>query len=406
MHEHLTASESIDRMPILRSGGLRGSYVYSDGYMDDDRLVHETLRSADAKGAAIANFVEATGAVYGADGKITEVVCRDGLSNKELRIRARHVISTVGPWTDELGGRWFGDWKKILRPTKGVHLTFRRDRLPLSSAVVMAAEKSNRIVFAIPRHEMIVVGTTDTDFSGSPQDVRTDRADVDYLLAIANQYFPGARLREADILASYAGVRPLVNDGSASEGKTSREHTIFTDPRGVTFVAGGKYTTYRLMAEQVIDEALEGFSLEERMRYAQADTSKPLNPDTDPEIYRRAQFQVDDMARDFQRSPGDVRLLCERYGAEAERILARYSSEWSYWQLEAAQAIETTMCLNLTDFYLRRVPLYLATPGHGLDFAEGVGRVFQHLLRWDDATLAEQLRALKAAIARETAWRS
>lgn len=406
MHEHLTASESMDRMPILRSTGLRGSYVYSDGYMDDDRLVHETLRSADARGAAIANFVEATGAVFGSGGKISEVVCRDGLSGKEFRVRARHVISTVGPWTDELAARWFGEWNKILRPTKGVHLTFRRDRLPLASAVVMAAEKSSRIVFAIPRHEMIVIGTTDTDFSGSPQDVRTERADVEYLLSIANQYFPGARLRETDILASYAGVRPLVHDGSATEGKTSREHTIFTDTRGVTFVAGGKYTTYRLMAEQVVDEALEQFPFEERLKFPRADTSRPLNPETDPEVYRRAQFQVDEMARDFQRSAAEVRLLCERYGAEAEKILARYNSEWSYWQLEAAQAIETTMCLNMTDFYLRRVPLYLANPGHGLGFAEGVGRVFQQLLRWDQATLDEQIRALKATIALETSWRA
>lgn len=406
MHEHLTASESMDRMPILRSENLSGSYIYSDGYMDDDRLVHETLRAADAKGAAIANFIEATGAVFGENGKINEIVCRDSLGGKEFRIRGRHFISTVGPWTDELGERWFKEWKKILRPTKGIHLTFPKNRLPLSSAVVMAAEKSSRIVFAIPRHEMIVIGTTDTDFKGHPQDVRAEREDVEYLLKIANQYFPGARLRESDILASYAGVRPLVQDGSESEGKTSREHTIFTDERGVTFVAGGKYTTYRLMAEQVVDEALNQFPFDERVRYAKADTAKPLNPDTDPDVYRRVLYQADDMAKDFQRNAAEVRLLCERYGAEAERILARYNSEWSYWQMEAAQAIETTMCMNLTDFYIRRVPLYLATPGHGIEFADSVGRVFQQLLRWDDGTLAAQKEALLAVIARETAWRA
>lgn len=405
MHEHLTASEALDRMPILRAEGLRGGYVYSDGYMDDDRLVHETLRAASGLGAAIVNYTQAGDLRINEQGRVQSVICQDRLTGKEFPVRARHIVSTVGPWTDALGARWSGHWKKILRPTKGIHLTLAKERLPLSSAVVMGAERSDRIVFAIPRHEMVLIGTTDTDFTGDPSDVRAEREDVDYLLNIARNYFPGARLMESDILATYAGVRPLVQDGASSEGKTSREHTIFSDPRGITFVAGGKYTTYRKMAEQVVDEALEHFSLEERARFPAADTAKPLAPETEPEVYRRTLLQVESMAADFQREVGEVRLLCERYGAEAERILARYNSEWSYWQIEAAQAIETTMCLSLTDFYLRRVPLYLATAGHGLSFAPQIGRAFQHLLQWDQETLEGQIRELQATITRETAWR-
>ncbi|MBO9668393.1 MAG: glycerol-3-phosphate dehydrogenase/oxidase, partial [Bdellovibrio sp.] len=277
MHERLNAAESLERMPALRSEHLLGSYVYSDAYMDDDRLVLETLRSANEMGAVCVNYVKATGAQFGEDGKVNAITCEDQFSKEKFTVHAKHVISSVGPWTDQVGQNLLKDWKKILRPTKGIHLTLPKHRLPLSSAVVMGAEKENRIVFGIPRHEMIIIGTTDTDYKESPENVGVTPDDVKYLLEITDHYFPGAKLTAHDIIASYAGVRPLVNDGSSSEGKTSREHTIISDPRGVTFVAGGKYTTYRLMCQQTVSKALEHFDLEDRVRFAKKDTSVPLN---------------------------------------------------------------------------------------------------------------------------------
>lgn len=265
MHERCDDKETLARMPSLRAHHLVGSYIYSDAYMDDDRLVLETLRAANENGALCANYVSASGAVFSKDGSISAISCEDQVSGEKFEIKAKHVISSVGPWTDQLGESLFKDWKKILRPTKGVHLTLRKDRLPLSSAVVMGAEKGNRIVFGIPRHEMIIIGTTDTDFKESPENVTATAEDIQYLLDITEQYFPGAKVTAKDIIASYAGVRPLVNDGSQTEGKTSREHTILSDPRGVTFVAGGKYTTYRLMCEQTVDKALESFQLRKKL---------------------------------------------------------------------------------------------------------------------------------------------
>lgn len=406
LHERLDAGESIDRMPSLRAEKLKGSYIYSDGYMDDDRLVHETLRSAHEKGAVCANFVQAVGAVFGSDGRVHKTVAKDRLTGKEFEISARHVISSVGVWTDDLGHRLFKEWKNILRPTKGVHLTLPKNRLPLSSAVVMAAEKSNRIVFGIPRHDMIIIGTTDTDFKESPDEVLATKEDVSYLLEITGHYFPGARIKESDLIASYAGVRPLVHDGSSSEGKTSREHTIFNDPRGITFVAGGKYTTYRLMARQVIDQALLEFTTEDRVKFKPADTTVPLNEFTSPEAYHRAMLEIDTLAQAFERPAHDVRRLVERYGREAENILQRSEPGWNYWQIEAAQSVDSTMCLNLVDFYARRVPLFLGDPAHGLTQLEPIAQVFAQKLRWSDSQIAEQKEKLKAHIDRELAWKS
>jgi len=406
MHERLNAEESMSRMPALAPKDLRGSYIYSDAYMDDDRLVHETMRSAVEMGAVCANFVKATGAGFNSQGKIEAVECEDQLSQKKFRIRAKHVVSCVGPWTDDLGEKIFRDWKSILRPTKGIHLTLQKSRLPLTSAVVMAAERSDRIVFGIPRHEMVLIGTTDTDYRELPDGVVATAEDVKYLLEITRQYFPGAAITEKDIVATYAGVRPLVKDQSSSEGKTSREHVIIDDARGLTLVAGGKYTTYRLMSEQVVSHSLKFFSFDERVRFSKSDTTKALNAYADVNSFNQSLAMTSIWARETGRPESDIQKLAERYGMEAAEILHFYPAHYNYWQLEAAQSIDHTLCLNLTDFYARRVPLFLAELQHGMPQLESICQVFREKLSWSDSEMQKQKEALRAYMDRELAWKS
>ena len=404
-HERLNASESMNRMPILNNKGLKGSYVYSDAYMDDDRLVHETFRSAHEAGAVCANYIKASEIRWDEKGNFQSLLVEDQISKEKIWINGKHLISSVGPWTDELGKDLFKKWESVLRPTKGIHLTFLKDRLPLSSAVVMAAEKSDRIVFGIPRHEMVIVGTTDTDFKGSPSDVTADSTDVDYLLSIVNSYFPGARIQKEDIVSSYAGVRPLVRDDSSSEGKTSREHSIWSDPRGITFVAGGKYTTYRLMSQQVVDEALKFFDLGDRVKFHKASTYQPLNPNVEAERYRQTFYQIESLAEYFNRPIEDVTLLVERYGAEAVTILEHAQGLESIWEIEARHAIRSTMCLHLTDFMTRRVPLFLADKMHGEFFLQAISLVFQAELGWKNSQLQEEIQLYHEHIKRELHWK-
>ena len=406
MHERLDATESLDRMPALQAKGLKGSYVYSDAYMDDDRLVHETMRSANELGAVIVNYVKATGVEFNSDkSRITSVQVQDLKTGKSWNVKAKRIISSVGPWTDQLGHSLFKEWKNVLRPTKGVHLTLPKGRLPLTSAVVMAAQKSDRIVFGIPRHEMIIVGTTDTDFKDDPSQVGVTDEDVDYLLKVVDEYFPGAKITRDDLIASYAGVRPLVQDGSDSEGKTSREHVIFNDPRGVTFVAGGKYTTYRLMAEQVVEAALADMSLDDRVKLKVVDTAQPLNAYTSIEAFQQSLAMAQKWADERYRNPKDVQMLAERYGMEALEILNTHPETYNYWQLEAAQAIETTMCLHLVDFYTRRVHLFLSEPDHGLAVLDKVTEVFAELLGWNKEQSEKEKQSVKDYISKELAWK-
>lgn len=408
-HERLSKKELAQQIPALNGSHVLGGYAYSDAYMDDDRLVLETLRSAVSAGTTAVSYVEAVGAVM-TGGKLSAVNVQDRLSGQSFSIKGRHFISTVGPWVDEVAPRLVGQWQKQLRPSKGVHLTFAREKFPLPSAVVMAAEA--RIVFAIPRHEMVIVGTTDTDFSGSPREVCTERRDVDYILRVMAQYFPGANVSEADILASYSGVRPLVDDQSATESKTSREHLILEDERNITFVMGGKYTTYRLIAEQTVLAALKQFSTEEQVKFGKSETTAPLNPLITSSSYADMPLVADELRRSFGLSKSIARLLAERHGAEAIKLCQRTARDFlrgngmePWAKLEALHAIDQTMCGSLRDFYLRRTPLFLSQADHGFSLLDPILQMFAGKLNWDKAKVESQKQELIDHMRQEMGWR-
>lgn len=396
LHERLNPKKTVERMPVIKDSNLVGSYIYSDAYMDDDRLVHETLRSANEYGATCVNYTKVLKSKI-ENGHVVGLEIEDLITKEKFLVKADQVVCTVGPWTDLVGEKMVADWKTILRPTKGIHLTFHKDRLPLTSAVVMGAQESSRIVFAIPRHEMIIVGTTDTDFQGNPELATVTAEDVKYLLKITNDYFPGAKLTAKDIISSYVGVRPLVKDDSSNANKTSREHTIINDPRGFIFVAGGKYTTYRLMSEQIIDLVIKKWSIEKKLKLNKCETEKPLNEYTSVEAYEASKSESSLSA--------DIQWLVERFGEEAYVMIKRFGADLSIWETEAYQAIHTTMCLSLIDFYTRRVPLVLAYEDHGLGLVDSIGKIFKQELKWSDQELENQKSTLVSYIDSELSWR-
>lgn len=414
LHERLRPDQTLKRLPVLKSQGLRGAYVYSDAYMDDDRLTLETLRSANELGACCANFVKATGSET-KEGLLTGIICEDQMAvqgtHQRFVLRAHHFVSTVGPWSDQLAESLFGEgeWKKILRPSKGIHFTLRKERLNLPQAVVMAADREERIVFGIPHHDMVIIGTTDTNYQGDLDQVYSDKEDVTYLLQIVGEYFPGAKIIADDIVMTYAGVRPLVDDGSSNEGSTSREHLIIKDHRNLTLVAGGKYTTYRKMSEEVVATALESFALEKQVQFSHPQTKVPLNTLASVENLSRSRIWIDKWQRQTEISKEDLSWLVERHGLEVEDLLHFVESsdcELSRWEIEAYFAINQTMCLNLVDFYLRRTPLILAFKDHGLEHIETLSQFFTSQLGWSESERQSQIQGVKDHLARELGWRS
>lgn len=409
MHESLNAKETKGRIPSLNARELEGAMEYSDAFTDDDRLVLETLRDAHRMGATIVNYTEALGCEWDGD-RIASIQVQDRLTGQSFAIKGDQFVSGVGPWTDIFGQRIKDKWTQKLRPTKGVHLVFHRKKIPVEKAVVMAVE--SRIIFVIPRQEMVIVGTTDTDFPNDPASVLTGTEDVHYLLNALEQYFPSLSLTESDIVSCYSGVRPLVDDGSDTEGKTSREHSIWSEGENLTFIAGGKYTTYRKISEEAVDFVLDKLPFDKRMGFNPSNTRVPLNPQISPELYERAKGKISEWAKTYHVNPVMVEKLVERHGEEAEDILIKIHNEYNMytaneamWMGEAHFAIENTMCLNLVDFFWRRSPLFLAMSDHGMKYLTDIAKVFADTLGWSDQEKAEQEEALMNNMQRELSWR-
>jgi glycerol-3-phosphate dehydrogenase len=237
--------------PGLKREGLRGAVSYFDGFTNDARLVLDTLGSARQSGAELRNYTR----LASAERKDSEWMCTllDEESGATAVVRARAVANATGAWAQTLPQS-----SVRLRLTKGVHLVIDRARLPVTAAVVLT--EGDRILFVLPWGDRVVLGTTDTDYAGDPAAVRTEAADVEYILGVVNRAFPEARVGSGDAIATWAGVRPLIaprTDRAGAPSDVSRRHEIRMPHPGWFDIAGGKLTTARLMAEQTVDRVIE-----------------------------------------------------------------------------------------------------------------------------------------------------
>jgi len=243
----LSQREVLEKVPGLAATHLNGAVRYFDGFTNDARLTLDTLRSAARAGARLVNYCRLRDSTRS---EIWDCEVEDGLTGKKLHVQARHVVNATGPWADGLPHS-----RVKLRVTKGIHLAVDRSRVPVPETVVMTEGK--RILFAIPWGERTILGTTDTDYHGSTDHVTADATDIDYVLRITNQFFPNPKLTTADVISSWAGLRPLLADPSGKPSDISRSHEIRNPEPGWWDVAGGKLTTYRLMAEQAVDQIVK-----------------------------------------------------------------------------------------------------------------------------------------------------
>jgi glycerol-3-phosphate dehydrogenase len=241
----LSKAAALQAVPQLREQGLTGAVRYFDGFTNDARLVLDTLRSAAGRGARVLNYCQFQNALRAPQGWRCEI--KDQWTGASHVVQAGAVINATGPWAQNVphsGVR--------LRLTKGVHLVAPRRRLPARDAVVLTSGR--RILFVIPWGECVILGTTETDYSGAPEDARAEPEDIVYLLGVVNEFFPSARLAPGDIISCWAGLRPLIDHGGGSSSELSRAHEIRRAEPNWWDVAGGKLTTYRLMAQQTLDQ--------------------------------------------------------------------------------------------------------------------------------------------------------
>jgi glycerol-3-phosphate dehydrogenase len=251
----LSREETLARLPTIKPEGLRGGVVYYDGQFDDTRLLINLVRTAADQGATLLNYAPVTGILKDADGFVSGVEVTELESGKKINALAKAVINATGPFSD--GVRRLADpaATPMIAPSQGIHLVFDRSFLPGDSAIMVPHTSDGRVMFAIPWHGHTVVGTTDTPISEVSLDPRAFPEEIDFILETAASYLHKAPTRK-DVLSVFVGIRPLVSSGVAGNTATlSRDHTIRIDNSGLLSIAGGKWTTYRHMAEDCINQA-------------------------------------------------------------------------------------------------------------------------------------------------------
>ena len=273
----LSREETLQRLPTIRTDGLRGGVVYYDGQFDDARLLVNLVQTASEHGAAPLNYAQVTDVTKGSDGTVDGVVARDLESGREIRAAARVVINATGPFADSVRRLADPGADALIAPSQGIHLVFDRSFLPGTSAIMVPHTRDGRVMFAIPWHGHTVVGTTDTPIAEPTLEPRPLDSEIGFILETAALYLHKAPTR-ADVLSVFAGIRPLVRRGdSRITAALSRDHTIHIDPSGLLTTAGGKWTTYRHMAEDTVDQAAEFARLPEKPCVT-ADAENPRVP--------------------------------------------------------------------------------------------------------------------------------
>lgn len=328
--------EILTRFPGIIPDELKGGCLYYDAQMDDSRLVIENLRSAKKLGARVLNYTEAH-PFFGKDGKVEGITYGKGET-----AFATNVIDATGAWSNEM------QQEISLSPTKGVHLII--PQVDPQIALTLEAPQDQRLFFLVPWNGSSLLGTTETPFSGSPDNVSVEPEDIAYLLKAYNHYFPQAPLSPSDVRASFAGVRPLIKDYHSNPMKTSRKSTLHRSRNGLLSVIGGKYTIYRKMAQEAVDEL----------------TTVPCKTDQIP-ITENGESSEDLLhcADQLEVKRTTCELLLYRYGgASTLKILqhigknpddkAKICPHHPYIRAELAYAVEEEFVVYPEDWFIRR----------------------------------------------------
>jgi glycerol-3-phosphate dehydrogenase len=358
----LEKKQALKKEPLLPKKKLKGAGYYAEYRTDDARLTIELIKTGLQYGVMALNYLEVEDFIYDADGKVCGIRATDRIGGGVVEARASHVISAAGPWVDELRGVNKSKQGKRLHLTKGVHLVFPHEKLPVRQSVYFDVP-DGRMMFAIPRGKITYVGTTDTNYEGDKNEVRTDLADAMYLISAVNNMFPSIELELSDIQSSWAGLRPLIHEEGKSASELSRKDEIFTSDSGLISIAGGKLTGYRKMAERTVNRVA---------RRIEESGGKKLKPCTTDEIaicgndfknYKKVRkyiTSVEERLASYDFSPYYAWYLVTTYGIQTEAILTAFEqmegedAAWRLLKAELHYGIEREMVQNPMDFCIRR----------------------------------------------------
>jgi glycerol-3-phosphate dehydrogenase len=377
VHRRLDQQEIEDLIPPLPKNKIKGGYLFYDSKTDDVRLVMEVLVQACRYGATVANYA-AVRDLSGSD-EMCEAFVEDTISGSLFRVRAKRVALAGGVWTDRLEGLANNQASPRLRPSKGVHLVFSKDALPLGEAAAFIPDaERERMLFVIPWLDHVLVGTTDTTYEGDIDHPTVDENDRDYCLGAVNHAF-GLSLDSSDVAGAYAGLRPLIMGKRDATSDLSRRHAVYDVSAGVFGITGGKLTTYRRMAREAVDRVVDGLGMQAKSKTHWIKLGCSDLSALGLAVERRARrLGVSDAsAEHLIRSYGDRALAVLDLAADADLTTALVSGYLPIGA-EASYCARSEMAVELSDLLSRRTRLSLIDPaagvGKGSRAAEIMGR--------------------------------
>ena len=393
-HRIIDGDEVRELVPAIATREPTAGYLFYDCQTDDVRLVLTVLGEAERFGAVLANRLEVTGLIHDAGGRACGVKCRDTIGGGELDVRAETVVNATGVWADRISPAEFYEEEDVprIRPSRGTHLLVDRERLPVEAGAIVPAA-GGRTIFVLPWLGRTLIGTTDNDYEGQLEHIAPDPADIEYLLGACNGFFETA-LGPSDLAGAYAGVRPLIASGDPRKSvDISRHAELYETSSGLLTITGGKLTTFRRMAKQVVDRIVERDGRDAPCRTHEIPLGMPIAAAELREVEG-----VDDDTRE---------MLVHRYGYAAREVLALAEERDELRErivpglpdilAEVVVAAEDEQAQSLGDVLLRRTRLGLlaarAVTGEDDGVPGRVSRILGDELGWDDARRAAELAA-------------
>ncbi len=390
-HCHLTRRAALRLAPALRKSAFMGAVQYWDAQVDDARFVLTLARTAAAFGAHMASRAQVVGFLR-EGARVTGVRARDLETGTELDIRAQQVVNATGVWSDDIQALVGGRGMINVRASKGVHLVVPRDRIHSSTGIITRTPMS--VLFVIPWGRHWIIGTTDTDWSLDKAHPAATRTDIDYLLGQVNRFL-GIPLTHDDVDGVYAGLRPLLSGESDVTSRLSREHMVAQPVPGLVMIAGGKYTTYRVMARDAVDAVAHG--LDGKVPPSCTDAVPLVGADGYPALWNsRAR-----LAAASGLHVARIEHLLRRFGSLAQEVLALIAQRRDlgrpltgaddYLRAEVVYACTHEAARHLDDVLTRRTHISIETPDRGLSAAAEAAELMAGALSWDAEQVAHEV---------------
>ena len=407
----LTRKRTLRFEPLLKADDIKGGAIYAEYRTDDARLTIEIIKTAHRLGATCLNYAQATAFGYTGE-KISSVFVADLLRGESLEVKAKCIVNAAGPWVDELREMNNSKTGKRLHLTKGVHIVVPRTRFPISQSIYFDVD-DGRMVFGIPRGRATYIGTTDTNYNGSIDEVYANEHDAHYLINAVNATFPSVRLTLHDIESSWAGLRPLIHEEGKSASQLSRKDEIFESASGLISIAGGKLTGYRKMSERVVNlVAKKHFS---NRRIPKTSTWVIKLPGGEFKNWKSVRRYLLAIRKELKTLglENETEYLVHNYGTQTDFIINKLKSDpatadpmLKMIRAELLFTIANEMVTSLTDFFIRRTGLIYFNIGRVHQYKEEIATLMQSSLNWSDQQRSRELALLNEYIMNITAFKN